>query len=174
MKVLTPLFLCIFFHTPNLSIAQTILPKPMTDAPNHKLLPHSIETWNQNLGQNVIIYDVGASTNTTAYQVIINRNGKVLFYFSKKYSNETLQPIELQLEASKIDKLFNDFENFWPLPANHPKNVAKSRSFGHYSYLTFNGVHSDDLDTYSKESKLSEVIQAINALVNGCKEESFN
>lgn len=174
MKILALLFIYIYFQTPNFSIAQALLPKPMTDIPNHKLLPHSIETWNQNLGQDVIIYDVGASTNTTAYQVIINRNGKVLFYFAKKYSSENTTPTELQLDATKTAKLFSEFEKIWPLPANHPKNVAKSRSFGHYSYLTFNGVHSDDLDTYSQESKLTEFIQAINALVDSCKEQTPN
>jgi len=126
--------------------------KNMSDYNLQKLLPSSIPLWNKNLGPDTVVLDVTRSTNTPAYRIMIKRNGDASYEDSGGGEKHAKVPEDL---AAKI---FKTLEKSWPLPATG-EHVMKSASFGCYSYITYDGLHSGDLDALAH----SAGVQALRA-----------
>ncbi len=157
------LFLILFMNQ-NLGQGKNNNMNTMNNLNKQKFLPNSSKIWAENLGTDVIIYDVGGSTNTIAYQLIINRNGDVLYHYQPKFDND-IKTMSFKADNSQINDLFSILETLWPFPSSKNEHMVKSVSFGHYAYITYNGIHSSDLDTYSNNAPITNFINKLNCLI---------
>jgi hypothetical protein len=116
----------------------------MTDHPP-KLLPSSIPLWNKDLGSDTVVMDVTASTNFPAYRIMIKRNGDASYDSGPDRSGDGGGEQHAKAPDALTTKIFQELDKSWPFTAN-PQHVMKSASFGTYSYISYKGSHSADLD----------------------------
>jgi len=120
---------------------------PDSWVPSGKLLPSSIPLWNQNLGPDTIVVDTAASTNTPASRMIVHRDGRVDIESGPRLSNpQASLEQHFQVSKEKIDLVFDELKKSWPFSVTRAQ-VMKSASFGCYQYITYDGIHSPDLET---------------------------
>ena len=123
-----------------------------------RLLPQSQNLWNQNLGHNKVVYDVSGSTNRGAYQIILDRSGEASYIGPEKLFGR-MPLVERNMKVPDLaEQMFHDLESSWPFQNEGQRPVGKSVSFGSYSYITYEGMHSPDMDSVVYHNQVARQI----------------
>ena len=117
-----------------------------------------------NLGREVIVFDVTASTNFPASRISLHRDGEVYIGTGAPAKGPELDgQNHFRLAQPVVDHIFEELEKVWPIHPSQP-TVVKSVSFGCNSYITYAGERSPDLDTCMSNLAVKQLRSDLNAL----------
>ena len=111
-----------------------------------------------------IVFDVTASTNVPGGKIVIRRKGGVEFALTREDEDFKVKShTSFSVEQSLVDEIFASLSAVWPLQSSG-RFAIKSASFGHYSYVTYMGTKSPDLESCLLDQKVKKLITELNTV----------